>query len=66
MKYISFSLWGDKPIYNVGAIKNAELWKNIYPDWGYGGGDQIHRLNSINNNYDMQVFMRRQSNNFGL
>ena len=33
MKYLSFSLWGDKPIYNVGAIKNAELWKTIYPDW---------------------------------
>ena len=33
MKYLSFSLWGDKPIYNIGAIKNAELWKNIYSDW---------------------------------
>ena len=33
MKYLSFSLWGDKPIYNVGAIRNAELWKEIYPDW---------------------------------
>jgi hypothetical protein len=33
MKYLSFSLWGDKPIYNVGAIRNAELWKGIYPEW---------------------------------
>jgi hypothetical protein len=33
MKYVSFSLWGDKKIYNVGAIKNAELCKSIYPDW---------------------------------
>jgi hypothetical protein len=33
MKYISFSLWGDKPIYNIGAIKNAQLWREIYPDW---------------------------------
>lgn len=33
MKYISFSLWGDKPIYNVGALKNAQLCKTIYPDW---------------------------------
>jgi len=33
MKYLSFSLWGDKPIYNVGAIRNAELWKTIYPEW---------------------------------
>jgi len=33
MNYISFSLWGDKPIYNVGAIRNAELWKEHYPSW---------------------------------
>jgi hypothetical protein len=33
MKYLSFSLWGDKPIYNVGTIRNAELCKEIYPDW---------------------------------
>jgi hypothetical protein len=33
MKYLSFSLWGDNPMYNVGAIKNSELWKQIYPDW---------------------------------
>lgn len=32
-KLISFSLWGDNPIYNVGSIRNAELAKEIYPDW---------------------------------
>lgn len=32
-KIISFSLWGDNPVYNVGAIRNAELAKDIYPDW---------------------------------
>lgn len=32
-KIISFSLWGDNPKYTVGAIKNAELAKSIYPDW---------------------------------
>lgn len=32
-KVISFSLWGDNPIYNIGAIRNAELAKEIYPDW---------------------------------
>ena len=32
-KVISFSLWGDKPIYNIGAIKNAELAKVYYPDF---------------------------------
>lgn len=33
MKYVSFSLWGDKPIYMVGALKNADLCKEVYPDW---------------------------------
>jgi hypothetical protein len=33
MKYLSFSLWGNEPIYNVGAIRNSELWREIYPDW---------------------------------
>ena len=32
-KIISFSLWGTNPIYNIGAIKNSELAKTIYPDW---------------------------------
>ena len=32
-KIISFSLWGDDPIYNIGAIRNAELSPEIYPDW---------------------------------
>ena len=33
MKVISFCLWGNNPKYCVGAIKNAELAKTIYPDW---------------------------------
>ena len=32
-KVISFSLWGDNPIYNVGAIKNAELAREYYKDF---------------------------------
>ena len=32
-KIISFSLWGDNPMYTVGAIKNAELALDVYPDW---------------------------------
>ncbi len=33
MKIISFSLWGDKPIYQVGSIRNAILAKKFYPDF---------------------------------
>jgi len=32
-KIISFSLWGDNPKYTIGAIKNVEQSKTIYPDW---------------------------------
>jgi len=32
-KIITFSLWGDKPIYNIGAIKNAELAKTFYTEF---------------------------------
>ena len=31
VKVISFSLWGDKTQYTIGAIKNAELAKIMYP-----------------------------------
>lgn len=33
MKVIAFSLWGDNPKYLVGALKNAELAKTLFPDW---------------------------------
>ena len=32
-KIISFSLWGSNPVYTIGAVRNAELAKEIYPDW---------------------------------
>ncbi len=56
MKLISFSLWGTSLKYLVGAIKNAELAKEIYPDWTcrfYIGSSvpygYIHKLNSFDN-----------------
>jgi len=32
-KVISFSLWGDKPFYNVGALRNVELAKEHFDGW---------------------------------
>lgn len=32
-KIISFSLWGNDSKYTIGAIRNAELIKEIYPGW---------------------------------
>ena len=53
---ISFSLWGNEPMYTIGAIKNAELAKTIYPDWicrFYLGDDVsediVSRLQSFDN-----------------
>jgi protein O-GlcNAc transferase len=55
-KIISFSLWGTNPIYNIGAIRNAELAKDIYPEWicrYYVGksvpSEIIEKLNSFDN-----------------
>jgi hypothetical protein len=33
MKLITFSLWGNNAKYTVGAIRNADLTKKIYPGW---------------------------------
>lgn len=32
-KIISISVWGSKPQYCIGAIKNAQLAKKLMPDW---------------------------------
>jgi protein O-GlcNAc transferase len=32
-KIISFSLWGDNPKYTIGAIRNADLALEVYPEW---------------------------------
>lgn len=32
-KIISFSVWGNDPKYSVGALKNADLQEEIYPEW---------------------------------
>ncbi len=32
-KIISFSLWGTNPKYTHGALKNADLAEEIYPNW---------------------------------
>tara|TARA_Y100001973_G_scaffold33008_1_gene49644 strand:+ start:1237 stop:1866 length:630 start_codon:yes stop_codon:yes gene_type:complete len=48
-KVISFSLWGKNPKYTIGAIRNAELAKEIYPDWVcrfYTGEDVTNEIKS--------------------
>ena len=33
MKIVSYCLWGNDPKYTIGAIRNAELVKKMYPGW---------------------------------
>jgi hypothetical protein len=33
MKLITFSLWGSEEKYCIGAIRNAELVRSVYPGW---------------------------------
>jgi len=44
MKVISFSLWGNTPMYTIGAIRNVDLAKYFYPDfkcWIYVHKDTV-------------------------
>ena len=33
MRLITFSLFGDNPLYCVGAVENAKIARVIYPEW---------------------------------
>jgi hypothetical protein len=54
MNYLSYSLWGDNPLYNVGSIRNSEQVKEIYPDWQmilyYDNSVPSETINSLLNN----------------
>jgi len=54
MNYLSYSLWGNDPLYNIGAIRNSEQVKEIYPDWQmilyYDNSVPSETINSLLNN----------------
>jgi len=63
-KVISFSLWGDNPTYNVGAIKNAEQALIIYPGfecWFYIHEDSVpsDTINKLKNMPNTRIFLKR-------
>ena len=53
-RIISFCLWGDAPLYNVGAIRNAELAEVYFPEWDcqfYLGDDvPTETIQALSNN----------------
>lgn len=70
-KIISFSLWGSDPKYTIGAIKNIELAKTIFPDWicrFYVGKSVPHEIiDKLKQHSNVElVFMAVDGNNTGM
>lgn len=67
-KIISFSLWGDNPKYCVGAVKNAELAKSIYPDWicryHVGSTTPSSYIEQLEKHENVEVILRRENCNW--
>lgn len=67
MNLITFSLFGDNPLYCVGAVENARLAKEIYPDWiarFYVAEDVPEEYVSQLKEYDAEVFICRRNNSY--
>jgi len=66
-KAIAFSLWGDNPKYTVGAIKNAQLAKVIYPDWicefHVGSDVPKHILSKLKTIDNVQIIYKENKDN---
>jgi hypothetical protein len=67
MHLITFSLFGDNPLYCVGAVENARLAKQIYPDWiarFYVAEDVPEEYVSQLKEHDAEVFICRRNNSY--
>jgi hypothetical protein len=67
MRLITFSLFGDNPLYCVGAVENARLAKEIYPDWiarFYVAEDVPEEYVYQLKDYDAEVFICRRNNSY--
>jgi len=66
------SCWSDNEFMLVGNILGKQKYfedviiKHEHPDYGYGDTDNVHQLNLKYYQQDMEVFNKRQKNNFGL
>lgn len=62
-RVISFSLWGDNPIYTIGALKNADLALDVYPEfecWFYIHKDSvpIHIIEQLQSKSNVKVILK--------
>ena len=66
------SVWSDNEFMMVGNLLGKQTYfdeviiEHEHPDWGYGGRDDIHQINSKNENHDRLLFTKRKENNFYL
>ena len=66
------SVWSDNEFMLVGDILQKQTYfdeviiEHEHPDWGYGNRDEIHQINSMNENHDRNLFISRKQNNFYL
>jgi len=73
-KVISFSLWGNDPKYSEGMVRNAELAKELFPDWecwvyvkrngGFGPVSTFLELDNMDNVKFMPMHMNAGSQGF--
>jgi hypothetical protein len=66
------SVWSDNEFMAVGNLLGKQTYfdeviiEHEHPDWGYGSRDVIHQINSNNESYDRNLFLKRKENNFYL
>jgi hypothetical protein len=53
-------------ILNKQTYFDEVIIKHEHPDWGFGGRDDIHTLNSKHEAHDRMVYNGRKNNNFYL
>ena len=67
-KVISFCLWGDNPRYTIGAIKNADLANDIYPDWicryYVGKSVSIEIIEELYTKKNTEIFIMNEQGNW--
>lgn len=65
-KIISFSVWGNNKDYTVGAVRNMELAKDIYPGWQtwFYIHNQVDKeiINTLSRDTNSKVFIMEDSN----
>jgi len=66
------STWCDNEFMDVANILGKQIYfpeviiKHEHPDVGFGNRDEIHVGNMLNENYDMGIYIKNKSLNFGL